>query len=169
MNTIHIVRELAANRDVFKSLLSGLTEEVYLWKPTPEKWCLLEIICHLHDEECEDFRIRTRQVLEEPEKALPPIDPMAWVEERKYRNQDFQEVLANFLHERDHSLQWLSSLRFPKWQNTYLHPKLGPMTAALFLSNWLAHDYLHIRQILYLKRAYHAATTDDPLVYAGNW
>lgn len=169
MKTNYIIQELATNRDVFRALLSGLSEAVFFWKPTADKWCMLEIICHLRDEECEDFRTRTKQVLETPNKSLPPINPAGWVKERSYVQQDFQLTLTDFLQERDHSVEWLRSLDVPNWDNAYEHPKLGPMSAYLFLSNWLAHDYLHIRQILFLKRGYHEATANEPLDYAGNW
>ena len=130
---------------------------------------MLEIVCHLLDEEVEDFRTRTKQVLEDPKKALPPIDPVGWVKQRKYIEQDFEETLARFIEERDNSLRWIRSLKIVNWDNAYQHPKFGPMTAKLFISNWLAHDYLHIRQILYLKRGFHEATSEESLAYAGNW
>ncbi len=43
------------------------------------------------------------------------------------------------------------------------------MTAKMFLSNWLAHDYLHLRQILDLKFNYHKLLSGDSLTYAGKW
>ncbi len=43
------------------------------------------------------------------------------------------------------------------------------MTAKMFLSNWLAHDYLHIRQITKLKYDYLKQLTNEDLNYAGNW
>ena len=79
MNHTKIIQELSRNRNVFESLLSGIEEEEYLWRPMHEKWCLLEIVCHLYDEEREDFRRRTRLVLENPTEPLPPIDPVGWV------------------------------------------------------------------------------------------
>jgi hypothetical protein len=169
MNHPKIIQELSRNRGVFKHLLTGLKQEEYLWKPKPEKWCLLEIICHLHDEEREDFRTRTRIVLESLEDPLPPIDPVGWVQERKYMEQDFENMLSSFLIEREVSLAWLRSLTSPKWDNAFQHPKFGPMTAKLYVSNWLAHDYLHIRQIIRTKYSYLQQWTGESLSYAGNW
>ena len=71
MNDTIIINELSKNRNVFKELLSGLTAEMYLWMPNPGKWCLLEIVCHLYDIEREDFRARTKHVLETPAAPLP--------------------------------------------------------------------------------------------------
>ncbi len=57
MNTKYIIDELKRNKIVFKDILEGLKKEVYLWKPNPEKWCVLEVVCHLYDEEREIFRV----------------------------------------------------------------------------------------------------------------
>ena len=127
-----ITNELLKNKDVFKSLLTNLSEDEFLWAQSSDKWCLLEIVCHLYDEEREDFRARTKHVLETPEKPLPPIDPQAWVKERNYRKQNYSEILNMFLSEREKSIKWLCSLKEPKWENAYQHPKFGAMTAKMF-------------------------------------
>ncbi len=169
MNQKIITQKLAGNAAVFKDLLFGKRREEYLWKSEPKRWCLLEIICHLYDEEREDFRARTRLVLETPHLTPLPINPVSWVKERRYIEQNYSEKLNDFLSERTQSVNWLQSLEKPIWNNTYDHPKLGKMSANLFLSNWLAHDYLHIRQILRLEFNYLKQISNESLDYAGNW
>jgi len=165
----NIPDELERNRRVFENLFRHKQKEEYLWRPAPEKWCLLEILCHLYDEEKEDFRARTKHTLETPKEPLPQIDPQGWVISRKYIEQDYGEKLNQFLKEREQSLEWLRSLSKPAWENYHKHPKFGKMTARMFLANWLAHDYLHIRQILNLKFQYLKNLTNEDLTYAGNW
>ncbi len=169
MDYTRIITELSRNKNVFKELLTELPKEQYLWKSNPEKWNLLEISCHLYDEEREDFRTRTKYVLESPELPLPTFDPVKWVEERAYSKQDFNSTIDKFIKERELSLEWLQSLKNPKWDNAYKHPRFGEMTAKMFLTNWLAHDYLHIRQIIALKFDYFKQLTHESMVYAGNW
>lgn len=170
MNTTYIIEQLENNTATFRHLLEAIPKEEYLWKPQPEKWCLLEVVCHLYDEEREDFRTRVKQVLENPELPLKPIDPEGWVSSRKYIEQDYDEKLNAFLTERELSVDWLRSLNNPKWDNAHNHPKFGPHTAALFFTNWLAHDYLHIRQIIGLKHAYlKEMSQQQDLNYAGKW
>ncbi|GAA4789693.1 DinB family protein [Olivibacter ginsenosidimutans] len=166
---LKIIKELSENRNVFKALLAPVGEELYLWKPNPQKWCLLEIVCHLYDIEREDFRLRTAHVLSSPTEPLPPIDPPGWVSSRAYIQQDYQDKLNDFLTERTQSVSWLQNLSNPAWENAYEHPKLGKITANMLLSNWLAHDYLHIRQITKLKYDYLRQLTHEDLGYAGNW
>ena len=164
-----IFDELHRNKNVFRELLSNISKESIYWSQNPEKWCLLEVVCHLYDEEREDFRTRVKCVLDDPETPPPSFDPIIWVKERNYRGQDYDFVLSNFLKERESSVQWLRSIQNPEWSNTYHHPKLGPMSAYLFLTNWLAHDYLHIRQIIRLKFNYLKEKSAEALNYAGDW
>jgi hypothetical protein len=169
MDHDNIIAKLHQNRDVFMSLFSGVKKEEYLWKPAPEKWCLLEILCHLLDEEREDFRTRVKCVLETPEVAPPSFNPIGWVNDRKYMEQDYFQKLDEFTHERDASVKWLQSRQSPQWDNAYNHPTLGPRSAQLYLSNWLAHDYLHFRQIVRLKYDFLKEISGEDLNYAGNW
>ena len=169
MNQAYHIAELSRNLAVFQSLLSGLSKEEYQWRWQEDKWCLQEIVCHLYDEEREDFRQRTKSVLEDPSRQLPLFDPTAWVKDRDYMGQQYEKVLQNFLKERRTSIDWLESLSDPKWDNAFQHHKLGPLSAGFFLSNWVANDYLHIRQILNLKYMYLKEATGYRLDYAGHW
>lgn len=164
-----IIEQLAQNRHVFAHLLMDATPSMQKWRPSPLKWNLLEVVCHLLDEEKLDFRARVKHVLEEPENQMQPIDPEGWVVKHNYDSMDYITSLEHFLLEREKSIEWLLSLKNPGWDNTYLHPKNGPMTARLFLHNWLAHDYLHIRQILGLRYGYLDENGGIALDYAGNW
>ncbi len=169
MDRTHLIAQLALHGDVFRGLFSGLAPEEIRWKAAPEKWCALEIICHLYDEEREDFRARLRSVLEEPDRPFVKIDPQAWIAERKYMEQDFNTKLTDFLAERDRSVAWLRGLKDAPWSNAYLHPKVGPVSCDLLLTNWVAHDLHHIRQLNNLRYGYLASNSTVPLDYAGKW
>jgi len=164
-----VINQLEQHLNLFKALLKDIDTPMSLWKQTPEKWCLLEIVCHLYDEEREDFRFRTQWVLENPNETPPPFDPLIWVTAHNYIAQDYQQMLIKFIEERQQSIKWLKSLENPKWNNSYYHPTLGHRSAAHFLNNWLAHDYLHIRQIIKLKFDYLKQQSSDHLDYAGQW
>lgn len=169
MKPSKIIIELERNKPVFESLLKEIPDGLTLWKPNSSTWCVLEVICHLLDEEIEDFRARTQHALQTPNAPLNPIDPASWPKERRYLELNYDEVLNKFLLERETSVIWLKSLENPKWQQAFLHPKLGAQSAAHLLANWLAHDYHHIRQINALKRDYLKIISGDDLTYAGNW
>lgn len=169
MDYTHIINELDRNRTVFETLLSGLEQEEYLWKPHPDNWSMLEVTCHLLDEEREDFRARLQHVFEQPDQAFPPIDPVGWVGSRQYAQQGFELTLTKWIMEREGSVSWLRSLKNPPWDNAYQHPHFGAMSGNFLLANWLQHDYLHIRQVIRLKYQYLAHTSGQDLHYAGSW
>lgn len=169
MNEKYIINQLSKNLRTFSSMLKGIPQDLYLFKQNPEHWCILEIICHLIDEEKEDFRMRLQTVLEAPFKHPPIIDPEGWVKNRNYINQSFKEKLAEFKKERRASVTYLKALDQPKWKNYYEHPSLGPLDGHHFLRNWLAHDYLHVKQITRLKYQYLQSITSSDCRYAGNW
>ncbi len=165
----HIVKELERNHQLIPDLLHNISAEQQIWKPRPDSWCLKEVICHLIDEETLDFRFRTGFILEQPNTTPPPIDPVAWITENRYMEQDFEKKIKEFKQERTESLNWLKSLNEPNWELSFEHVKFGKMTAGYYLNNWLAHDYLHIRQIAKLKFDYLRTKSESDLDYAGIW
>jgi hypothetical protein len=169
MNDTSIIHLLEHNGAIFTTMLSGISPEMFTWKPAPEKWCLLEILCHLYDEEIYDFKPRIKHVLQNPDNPMPAIDPVKWVTEHKYMEQDYQRILNLFIEERSNSIKWLQTIKDPAWHSYYVHPKFGNMSAFMLLTNWLAHDYLHIRQITSLKYHYLQLQTRESLSYAGSW
>lgn len=169
MDHNRIIENLSSNQHVLSSILANKNQEEYLWKPDTKKWCILEVVCHLYDEEREDFRTRVQHTLATPNEPLPMFDPIAWVKDRKYIEQDYHLVVEKLLVERNNSINWLKSLKNPPWKNAFNHPKLGPLSSEHFLANWLAHDYLHIRQIISLQFHYLKQKSQNELVYAGTW
>lgn len=167
MDKDYILNELKRNKEVYLNLLSDISEELIHWKPSEDKWNLLEIVCHLYDEEREDFRQRTDIILNNPEMELPPIDPQGWVKSRKYSENNFNEMLEKFIEERNNSIKFVKSLINPNWKNSINHKIFGKVTAEYFYYNWAAHDYLHIRQIINQKLNYLKYKTGNPLSYAG--
>ena len=164
-----VKEQLQENITVFKSLLKNEDEDFILWKQTPEKWCLLEILCHLYDEERDDFRFRVQWVLERPNEIPPSFNPLNWLEEHNYMEQNYETMLNKFIREREQSINWLESLNNVNWDHSFDHPKAGTMTAKYFLNNWLAHDYLHMKQIVKLKFDYLKQRSVGGLDYAGLW
>ncbi len=132
----------------------GLSAQEACWKPAPEKWSLLEILCHLLDEEKADFRQRISLTLEDPAQDWPPIDPEAWAGDRDYNTRDLNATLAEFEKERAASLTWLRHLEAPHWSSKKVHPVIGPLLAGDLLASWVAHDLLHLRQAASTRLAY---------------
>ncbi len=165
-----VIQQLEANCQTISLSLLKLEQSKALWKPNPNQWCMLEIICHLIDEEREDFRTRVLHLLHNPNSSPPAINPLLWVTERKYMDQNFKNKIEEFIFERTKSISILKTLEMPNWDNQYTHKTLGSLSAMHFLNNWLAHDYLHIRQITKLKYDFLVSVFPNTnFSYAGNW
>ena len=75
---------------------------------------------------------------------------MGWVTARQYNARELAPSLAGFLAARQESLAWLESLASPDWQASYEAP-WGEITAGDLLASWVAHDLLHLRQLVELR------------------
>jgi DinB superfamily len=170
MNPAAIIHRLEQFPQTLCPMLLALPEEDYRWKPAPEHWSILEICCHLLDEEREDFRARLASTLEDPSRAWPALELKGIAERRSYNTRDLPGVLADFIGERLRSVGWLLELKSPDYGKAYIHAKFGPITAGQLLASWAAHDALHLRQIA--KRLHGLARRDGSphdVAYAGEW
>jgi len=78
--------------------------------------------------------------------------------------------LQRFLRERSDSLRWLRGLEDADWDRAWEHPKAGRLRAGDFLASWLAHDWLHLRQIAQRQfQFWNASAAPYETGYAGTW
>jgi len=145
---------LARGAAAIRALVDGIGDEEARWRLPSGGWSILEVVCHLRDEETDDFRQRLRITLEDPAREWPRLDPEARVTERRYQEQSMKPEIEGFLSERKKSLDWLRGLDAPDWSRAHVHPRLGSMAAGDLLASWVAHDLLHIRQIARLQYEY---------------
>lgn len=170
MDEQRVIERLEANAEAIAALASGVPPEQAVWRPSPEAWSMLEVVCHLLDEEREDFRARIDLVVYRPGEIWPPIDPPGWVVDRAYATRDLDEVCQAFVAERARSAGWLRTLTAPDWDAAYEHPLLGRLRAGDLLAAWLAHDLLHIRQLTRLHWEHHRRhSAPFEVAYAGSW
>jgi hypothetical protein len=164
-----IIIQMQANARRIQALVEGVSPEQARWKPDPETWSILEVLCHLYDEEREDFRVRLDLILFHSGADWPPIDPAGWVSARAYNQQSLAEALQGYLTEREKSLAWLSGLREPDFDKSE-SGDLGTISAGDMLASWAGHDLLHMRQLVELQRAY-IVRLSGPYSsdYAGEW
>jgi hypothetical protein len=169
MDATQLIAELAAGEQIFRELVAGITQSQAEVRPEPDAWSVLEVVCHLYDEEREDFRQRLDYTLHKPGEAWPPIDPGGWVTSRAYNQRSLEDALAGFQAERQRSLDWLRSLQSPDWEAGH-QTTFGIMKAGDILASWVAHDNLHTRQLVELRRSRLLLLVQPYDVrYAGDW
>jgi hypothetical protein len=169
MDIFFLTRQLTDNAARLEALVRGVSLEEASWKPDRDTWSVLEVVNHIYDEEREDFRLRIDIILNRPDEPWPGIDPEGWVVERKYNERDLEDSVKNFLSEREASLEWLSTLENPNWDAPY-QAHFGSIRAGDVFASWVAHDQIHMRQLVELHRA-HTADKAEPFQvdYAGTW
>jgi len=164
------IAALDANAVAIAALARAMPADAVRVRPTPMDWSALDVLNHLGDEEREDFRTRLDAALRESPTMVPPIDPAGWVEARAYATRDYEESLARFLVERQQSLRWLRGLVAPDWSHTCLLPSGQHIRAGDLLAAWVAHDLLHLRQLVAVQYHAHAhAVAPYHVAYAGDW
>jgi hypothetical protein len=164
-----LYQELQNSTEMIRALLLGVTAEEARVKPNAASWSILEVVCHLYDEEREDFREHTDFILHRQNEEWHRIDPERWVIERRYNEQDFSEMQKNFFSERERSLDWLEEIRKVNWETTYTS-QYGTTSAGEMFACWVAHDNLHVRQLVELRRMrIENITKPYNIEYAGEW
>ena len=138
-------RALERLPDVLDALAGDLDPAIARTRPRTDEWAPVEILCHLRDEETEDFGARLRAVVNR-EATFTPIDPGELVEARRYRDADTREILEALRVRRRASVEYLtgstlsaSSRDPPRQAGTSLRLDL--------LVAWVAHDRLHLAQL----------------------
>ncbi len=170
-NPAAIIDRLERFIETFPAIVSAFHPDDIAWKPDSESWSVLEIVCHMADEEAEDFPVRVFLTLNDPSLDWPPIDPEGWAISRDYLAQDHQTELSRWITLRKQNIKALRALKNPDWSSTKTHYQFGPMVAIDLLAAWSAHDALHLRQLA--KRLHQLASRDaghdSTTRYAGDW
>jgi hypothetical protein len=164
-----LYQELEHSMEMIRALLAGINQEESQIKPDAESWSVLEVVCHLYDEEREDFREHLDFILHRQNEEWHQIDPQGWVTKRKYNEQNLAEMQEKFFAERQKSLEWLMEISNSVWETTYTSQH-GSVSAGEMFCCWVAHDNLHVRQLTELRRNWiERMTRPYDIQYAGDW
>jgi len=164
-----LYQELEHSTEMIRALLAGINQVESQIRPDAKSWSILEVVCHLYDEEREDFREHVDFILHRQNEEWHSIDPQSWVTERKYNEQDMYEMSEKFFSERRKSLEWLTEISNSDWETTYTS-QYGSVSAGEMFCCWVAHDNLHVRQLTELRRNWIERITQPyDIQYAGDW
>src|ERR1700674_3940051 len=103
--------------------VSGLSEKVLRYKPSPEKWCVLEVLGHLADVEI-IYGYRLRQMLADTKPVLAPLDQDVWTRNLNYLDSPPSELVAFYGLGRHHNLRLLLSLKLSPRPKAAVYPEL---------------------------------------------
>ena len=132
--------------------VSGLQDNVLHYKPSPDKWCILEILAHLADMEIL-YAYRLRQMLADKKPVIAPIDQDDWARNLGYMESSPPESVALYGLNRHHNLRLLRRLKAADLEKSAFHPEYKQdMTVAVIVERMGAHGANHLAQIERLKK-----------------
>ena len=131
---------------VLEALLVDLDRSLWRARPAPTEWSPVEIVCHLRDEEVEDFGARVRAILDGAE-VFERIDPAGWAITRSYHEAEPDTALAAFLEHRAATLTFLGGVEPARLARAIEQPRLGRMSGLDLVAAWVTHDRLHLAQL----------------------
>jgi hypothetical protein len=114
------------------------------WHPSPGKWCVREILCHLADTESA-FAFRLRQSLAEPHHVIQPFDQDLW--SRYHAAYDVHLALQVFTVIRGWNVRLLGIVPPPDYSKPVTHPERGTMTFRVLVETMAGHDLNHLKQV----------------------
>jgi hypothetical protein len=140
-------RDLARLPAALDALLSDVDDALWRARPAPDEWSPVEIVCHLRDEELEDFGARVRVVVEGG-AGFVPIDPERWARDRRYADEDPHKAVAVLKQSRRDTLAFLALVDPARLRRVVEQPKLGAMSGLDLVAAWVTHDRLHLAQLM---------------------
>jgi uncharacterized damage-inducible protein DinB len=145
-----ILRKLQETPNIIVALCRGVSDEALRRKPAPEKWSMLEILCHLRDVEFL-FVERYGKIANHDRPQLRMINQDELATKLKYNEDDPLAVLREFQALRVQTVLVLSALAQQGWERVGLHPKRGEFSIAAHAVMHVAHDANHIERLRTLR------------------
>lgn len=138
--------------------LANLDPELVRWNPSPGKWSIVEIVCHLRDMEREAYLARYTRLLAEESPTFADIDGDALALESGYASQDVTAAFEDWKGLRQKTLALIAGptpLTEAQWNRGGTHQGLGPMTMEGYLKRQaFGNDVAHVGQIRAIKERY---------------
>jgi hypothetical protein len=135
----------AAGRQLDEAL-EKFPNEMWQYKPGPERWSIHEIILHLADSETNSY-IRCRWGIAEPGKSIMAYDEDGWAIALQYQKQSAQDALKLFKLLRQMSYNLIRILPASAWSQTINHPEGRILALDDWLNIYVNHVAEHIRQM----------------------
>jgi hypothetical protein len=132
--------------------VSGLPPQVLRYKPSREKWSILEILGHLADIEIV-YAYRLRQMLADKQPVIAAMDQDEWAKKLGYMDTPAPELVALYGLNRQHNLRLLRRLKPADLEKSAFHPEYQQaVTVATLVEKMAGHGTNHLQQIERLKK-----------------
>ena len=133
-------------------------KRMWLYKPSPERWSIHEIILHLADSEANSY-VRCRSLIAEPGRLVAKIDTARWAGTLGYFHQSTREALEIIRRLRKMTYHLLVALPDSVWAHSVEQPAEGTID----LEGWIKHQERHIpRHIEQIQNNYQVWVKSHP-------
>jgi hypothetical protein len=130
----------------------GLPDKLLRYKPSPDKWCIWEMLGHLADMEIL-YAYRIRQMLADKDPVIAPIDRDAWAKNLGHLESPIPALVALYGLNRHANVRLLRRLKSVDLQKSARHPELDHrVTVADYVGMMSKHGPNHLEQIESLKK-----------------
>jgi len=128
-------------------LLRPIDAAAAQWRPVPDEWCIADVVAHLSY--CEaPYLARLRRVAE----LHNPFEPALLPDESAHDlARPLADLLAAFVARRADTVAFLSGLDQRDWGRPLVHATIGPTKLRDQVQELVAHDNLHLEQIVGLR------------------
>lgn len=145
-----ILSKLKESEKAVVALFRGVSSDAVRRRPAPEKWSMLEILCHLRDVEFL-FVERYAKMANHDRPQLRMINQDELATKLRYNEDDPAIALREFQGLRAQTLLVLSALAQQGWERVGLHPKRGEFSIAAHAVMHVAHDVNHVERLRALR------------------
>jgi DinB superfamily len=128
-------------------LLRPIDAATAQWRPAPDEWCIADVVAHLGY--CEaPYLARLRRVVEQDN----PFEPALLPDERAHElARPLADLLEAFVSRRAETVAFLSGLEQRDWGRALVHATIGPTKLRDQVQELVAHDNLHLEQVVTLR------------------
>src|ERR1700689_3308273 len=124
---------------LLSAVLRQLPKKMWLFKPSPERWSIHEIILHLADSEASSY-VRCRHLIAQPGAPIAKFDTARWAGSLGYFHQSTREALEIIRRLRKMTHHLLMAVPEPVWVHAVEQPGQGQITLEL----WVERQEQHI-------------------------
>ncbi len=139
---------LRAAADTIRAEIGALSPAMLAWHPAPGEWCVKEVLGHLAEHQRPGLPGRVPTILAGQSPKLEGWDQEAVARERGDCAREARELVDELGRMRADSVTLVAGLKPADLSWGGQHPKVGFLTVADLLHEWVHHDRNHIRQML---------------------
>jgi hypothetical protein len=123
------------------------------FKPSPEKWSVRQLVCHLADTQIV-IAMRIRLILAEENPTLGAFDQEAWATNLDYGKRKISQAIEAFRRLRGEDYELMKDLPESAFARTGMHVERGLLTLGVMVEQQAVHVESHVKQIQAVRAAY---------------